>query len=156
MEKIIKQFSYFLCSFTNKKTQFSYFRNSWEKYLHKVASFVHRQMAADHNYLVKEDKLDTDGYFDGPGDMYSIYAANNTFPIEYSYMSSRIRDRNTMDFYMKAYPCDLKFEQNDNPKALLEFLSWIMKNTEWPEDFCKGPCHSKSLCRKLNTDKFLT
>ena len=100
--------------------------------MHKVAYFVHRQMAADRNYLVDRDVnlLFTKGYFDGPGDMYSIYAANNTFPIEYSYVSSHIKDRQTMDFYMKAYPCELKFENNDNPKALLEFLSRIMKNTE--------------------------
>ena len=114
---------------------------------------MHRQMAADCNYLVKEDKLDTGRYFDRPSDMYLIYAANNTFPIEYSYVSSRIRDHKTMNFYMKAYPCDLKFEQNDNPKALIKFLLQIMKNTKWPEDFCKGPCHSKPLCRKPNTDK---
>ena len=127
--------------------------NSWEKYLHKIAYFVHRQMAADQNYLAKEGKLDITRYFDGPGDMHSIYAANNTSPIEYSYISSSIRDRKTMDFYMKAYPCHLKFEQNTNPKELLKFLSWTMKNTKWPEEFYKGPGHSKPLCRKPNTDK---
>ena len=121
--------------------------------MHKVAYFMHRQMAADQNYLAKEDKLDTAGYFDEPGDMYSIYAANNTFPIEYSHVSSSIGDHKTMDFYMKAYPCNLKFEQNANPKELLQFLLQIMKNTEWPEEFCKGPGHRKPLCRKPNTDK---
>ena len=114
---------------------------------------MHRQMAADQNLLAREDKLDTEGYIDRPGDIKSLYAANNIFHIEYSYISSSIKDRNTMDFYMKAHPCDLHYEEEANIKELLEFLSRIMKNTEWPEELCKGKCLQNAICRKPNADK---
>ena len=110
-------------------------------------------MAAAQNHLAREDKLDTEGYFDRPGDIYSLYAANNIFHIEYSYISSSIKDRKTMDFYMKAHPCDLQFEEKANTKELLEFLSQIMKNTEWPEELCKARRLQNAICRKPNTDK---
>ena len=130
-----------------------YFRNSWNKYLQKLAFFMHRQMAADQNHLAREDKLDTKGYFDGPGDIKSLYTANNIFHIEYSYISSSIKDCKTMDFYMKAHPCDLQFKEEANTKELLEFLSWIMNNTKWPEELCKGKHLQNAICRKPNADK---
>ena len=130
-----------------------YFRNSWNKYLQKLAFFVHRQMAADQNHLAREDKLDTKGYFDGPGDIKSLCAANNIFHIEYSYVSSSIKDCRTMDFYMKVHPCDLQFGEEANAKELLEILSQIMKNTEWPEELCKGKHLQNAICRKPNVDK---
>ena len=84
---------------------------------------MHRQVAADQNHLAREDKLNTEGYFDGPGDIYSLYAANNIFHIEYSYISSSMKDHKTIDFYMKAHPCDLQFKERANAKELLQFLS---------------------------------
>ena len=121
--------------------------------MQKLAFFVHRQVAADQNHLAREDKLDTEGYFDGPGDIHSLYAANNIFHIEYSYISSSIKDCKTMDFYMKALPCDLQFEEKANVKVLLQFLLQVMKNTEWPEELCKARCLQNAICRKLNADK---
>ena len=121
--------------------------------MQKLAFFVHRQMAADQNHLAREDKLDTEGYFDGPGDIKSLYTANNIIHIEYSYISSSIKDHKTMDFYMKAHPYDLLFKEEANAKELLEFLSRIMKNTEWPEELCKGKRLQNAICRKPNADK---
>ena len=52
-----------------------------------------------------------------------------------------------MDFYMKAHPFDLQFEEKANAKELLQFLSQVMKNTEWLEELCKARHLQKAICK---------